>query len=571
MKKIISSIVGILLCFSGFGQHSTKILSDTTFDHGSNIVFPTLTSQLIDNLDLLGHVWGFLKYHHPNISQGHYNWDYELFRMLPEYLQITDNQKRDTYLVKWIQQYGKIRTNNVIIPVDSDAFLKPDLTWINQERLSPKLYKSLMNVYQHRNQSIQFYVAYNFYGAKNAKFLHENAYSNMSYPDAGFRLLAVYRYWNMVQYYFPYKYLMEMDWNDVLKEVIPIMLNASDAKEYFFAIKRMVAKCNDSHGFVFQNKNVNVSNHIKDVPFRVRFLNKDTLVVLRYFNPEKFVDSYPQIGDIITQIDGRPVSEIVDSLVPYYAASNYNTLLRDIAYNIMRGDKDNVTITFITSKKSSTSTIQRYPTTDLNYDNYFDDKGTNYQVLTDSVGYVYMRNLTKEYLTVLFDTLRHTKAAIFDARDGNSLGAFELSQYLADDVNPIFKVTEPSFKNPGEFIYSAPIYLKAGKEIYNKKIVVLINEYVQSEGETAVMELLACTNCCVMGSCSAGANGNISKLELPGGIQTMFSGIGIYFPDGRNTQRIGIIPDIYVCPTVNGLREGRDEVLEKALELLNNE
>ena len=65
MKKIISSIVGILLCFSGFGQHSTKILSDTTFDHGSNIVFPTLTSQLIDNLDLLGHVWGFLKYHLP--------------------------------------------------------------------------------------------------------------------------------------------------------------------------------------------------------------------------------------------------------------------------------------------------------------------------------------------------------------------------------------------------------------------------------------------------------------------------------------------------------------------------
>ncbi len=55
---------------------------------------------------------------------------------------------------------------------------------------------------------------------------------------------------------------------------------------------------------------------------------------------------------------------------------------------------------------------------------------------------------------------------------------------------------------------------------------------------------------------------------LPGGVCSYFSGIGIYYPDGTETQRVGIIPDIYVWPTAKGIKDGRDELLEKALELI---
>jgi C-terminal processing protease CtpA/Prc len=51
-------------------------------------------------------------------------------------------------------------------------------------------------------------------------------------------------------------------------------------------------------------------------------------------------------------------------------------------------------------------------------------------------------------------------------------------------------------------------------------------------------------------------------------IRTLFTGLGVYYPDGRPTQRIGIVPDIEVRPTLAGLRAGRDEVLERALEYL---
>jgi C-terminal processing protease CtpA/Prc len=45
----------------------------------------------------------------------------------------------------------------------------------------------------------------------------------------------------------------------------------------------------------------------------------------------------------------------------------------------------------------------------------------------------------------------------------------------------------------------------------------------------------------------------------------MISGIGVFYPDKKPTQRIGIVPTIEVRPTVEGIREGRDEVLEEAL------
>jgi C-terminal processing protease CtpA/Prc len=49
----------------------------------------------------------------------------------------------------------------------------------------------------------------------------------------------------------------------------------------------------------------------------------------------------------------------------------------------------------------------------------------------------------------------------------------------------------------------------------------------------------------------------------------MISGIGVYYPDGTETQRVGIVPDIEIRPTIGGIRNGKDELLEKAIELIN--
>jgi hypothetical protein len=52
---------------------------------------------------------------------------------------------------------------------------------------------------------------------------------------------------------------------------------------------------------------------------------------------------------------------------------------------------------------------------------------------------------------------------------------------------------------------------------------------------------------------------------------TRFTGCGVYFSDQRQTQRIGIIPDLEAKPTIIGIQQGKDEVLDRALQFNETE
>ncbi len=111
--------------------------------------------------------------------------------------------------------------------------------------------------------------------------------------------------------------------------------------------------------------------------------------------------------------------------------------------------------------------------------------------------------------------------------------------------------------------------MKKPTENYKGKLVVLVNETSQSQAEYTAMAFKAGDNTTIVGSQTAGADGNVSGISLPGNLRTMISGIGVYYPDGTQTQRIGIVPDVKVEPTVNGIKKGIDEVLEKAISIIN--
>ena len=95
---------------------------------------------------------------------------------------------------------------------------------------------------------------------------------------------------------------------------------------------------------------------------------------------------------------------------------------------------------------------------------------------------------------------------------------------------------------------------------------MLVNEKSQSQAEYTAMALQTVPRSIIMGSQTAGADGNISYVSFPGGFSSPFSGIGVFYPDGTETQGIGIVPDIVIRPTQKGITEGKDEVLEKAKE-----
>ena len=111
--------------------------------------------------------------------------------------------------------------------------------------------------------------------------------------------------------------------------------------------------------------------------------------------------------------------------------------------------------------------------------------------------------------------------------------------------------------------------LARGAPHYDGKVIVLVDEVSVSQAEYTAIALRASPRAIVIGSTTAGADGNVSMIALPGKRRTAISGIGVFYPDKRRTQQIGIVPDIVVKPTIAGIRDGKDEVLERAISELS--
>ena len=71
-----------------------------------------------------------------------------------------------------------------------------------------------------------------------------------------------------------------------------------------------------------------------------------------------------------------------------------------------------------------------------------------------------------------------------------------------------------------------------------------------------------------VGSHTTGATGTAFFINLPGGAQFSFTSQRVRYADGSRFQNIGITPDVVVEPTIDGIRQGRDEVLEKGIDVL---
>src|SRR5262249_29255266 len=108
------------------------------------------------------------------------------------------------------------------------------------------------------------------------------------------------------------------------------------------------------------------------------------------------------------------------------------------------------------------------------------------------------------------------------------------------------------------------------KARYQGKVVVLIDEWAISQAEHTCLAFAAATEVTFIGSPTTGANGDLTNMVFPGHLYVTFTGQEVRHPDGRQLQRVGVQPHIVVRPTIAGIRAGRDEVLEAAIEYLRS-
>jgi len=542
--------------------------TDHEFDKGSHINTIDLTDNRVNDLEKLGLIWGFLKYYHPNIAKGDYNWDYALFRILPKYLNVKNANERDALLSEWIESLGKIEPGDTKEIKEGGMDMKPDLDWISQSDFSNELKSELNAVRNAKRTSDNYYIGLQP-NVGNPDFTHENSYGNMKYPDAGFRLLSLFSYWNKIEYYFPYKNLIGEDWKNVLKEFIPTFINASNQREYTLAALQLIARIHDTHANIWNNNEaLNEFSGIYYPPVKITFVENKP-VVTAYYNDAAGKASGLLVGDEIISVNKKPVSEIIKERLKYTPASNYPTQLRNMT--LLRSNDSTIEVEYRRNNKIASLDLKTYPAEELNLAKYYSSTDTCFKMLHNDIAYLYPGTFKNAYLPNIVSALKNTKGLIIDMRCyPKEFMVFTFGKYLMPKSTPFVKFSVGSISTPGLFETGAPLNVgEENPDYYKGKVVILVNETTQSQAEYTTMAFRAAPDVTVIGSTTAGADGNVSPFYLVGGIRTMISGIGVFYPDGKGTQRIGIVPDEVVKPTIEGIKDGKDEVLERAIEIIN--
>ena len=533
----------------------------------------SISDKEIENITIFTKVWGFLKYYHPKVAKGKFDWDMEFILKIDEATKLKTKDEINTFYLNWLNGLGKVRECKKCSDDLSELHTKNlDLDFLYDSiSFNNELINKLDYIRKNRNQGKNYYASHWLF-RKALSFSREKTYKDSVFPTEQFRLYALARTWNMINYFFPYKYLTDKAWDDVLTEFIPEFKFSPDTVSYNMSALKLIANLNDSHANTFyssyMNKHKNFGRYY--VPFGGEIINDKAVVTYLKNNTLAEKDDI-QVGDVILKVDGVEIEEIIKTKSKYLPTSNKSTLLRDIYDILFYGHTESIKITYERNNVISSKIINRYYNAYVKglFKYYKEESQETYKVLDDNVGYINAGTLKKKQVKTVLEELNNTKSLIIDIRNYPSGIMYELAKYLNDAEKEFAVLIRPNINYPGTYVYKDPYTCgEQNENFYKGKVILLVNENTQSHAETTAMALQTLPNVITLGSQTAGANGDIVSYQFPG-IKNYpsYTGIGIYYPDGREIQRVGVKIDIKFYPTIEGIRQGRDELLEKAIEI----
>jgi len=599
------------------------------------------------NLLKLSKVWGFTMYTHQAFLLGERCWDEELLALIPV-VRFAYEADVNGILYNWFiglgddgydLDYSAFRsilledfpdhhymiesffenTNNHNWPsveglheelwlliTGFEMNLRPmaDLGWINEDYLGELLAMTLSRFHKVQVMDRAMAPVY-FDEIGNSVFTNKERFVNIDYTNSNYRLLGLFHLWNTIKYFFPYLDIIEYDWNELLLEYIPKMLEGADKFSYEVTLVTLASRLQDAHIRFFGSSfgaSVVVETEIIGQLFGSRFAP----VVLREAEGHLVVSNYDhgfKPGDVILRVNDIDINEITEAMLRYLPFPNADKALAYLVRDHIVLRQHSHTTPMAIDVYRFGEELRVYVNTNAwspNTWRYADTVSNSHMLLENNIGLINPSMIQFEAVyrnSALRDIMKEFENAninglIIDLRQHPNNIHLLLAEYLLAERSHFATMSMPFRFTPGIFSdflrgYSGhgslsnfvQGFAEIGHEykslisfFHNQNVVLLMNEHTQSHGEFTVMALRDGTKVTVMGTNTIGANGNVTFLPLPpGGLVMMFTGLGVYEPDGGQTQRIGLSPDIYVSRTVVGISEGRDELMEAAIQFLQGQ
>ncbi len=348
--------------------------------------------------------------------------------------------------------------------------------------------------------------------------------------------------------------------------------DTTDRLEAWRILRRFGESLHDGHQFVFNFYGFDERQGI--LPVQLEHPDNQVRPIVRHslapgVNP----------GDTIVALEGRPIEQVyAEELARTSAATpGYQYDIADRFIYWMTGP---MTLTL-----EDTYGVQRTVTVPVvPQEVYFElsDRGVSDRAngLLGDLGapqlfYLNMNGFTTPTGSALRAAIREATASgaagmVLDMRGYPGVDHYEAAMRLigAPFHSPIFNV--PTYEGVHNFSVSSDQYTlpPLGAPRFDGPIVLLTGPHAVSAAENFMQMLVGADRVTVVGQRSAGTNGNITGIQVPGGFGFTFTGMEVLNPDGSRFHGIGIEPDVYVPITAEDLRDGIDRDLLTAIGLL---
>ncbi|WP_431266480.1 S41 family peptidase [Roseateles chitinivorans] len=163
--------------------------------------------------------------------------------------------------------------------------------------------------------------------------------------------------------------------------------------------------------------------------------------------------------------------------------------------------------------------------------------------------------------------LHQAKVLIVDLRRYPRGGAWDLAARLQQRLIAIGPMHWVPRAGIGEGAEIHPTILRRADVHWPARVIALIGEETQSQGNYSVLLLQSVTQVCTVGAKTFGTYGNIAAVSLPGGLFASFTANDVMTTDGRLAPADGLTPDVAVDRTPEDVAAGRDPVLSTAMRV----
>ncbi len=379
----------------------------------------------------------------------------------------------------------------------------------------------------------------------------------MTAEDEDLRLGDVVMAWNVFQHFYPYFDVVEVDWDGVLTTALERARSDATPADFLATLRWMVSRLQDGHGYVSGPTGQRLG-----LPIALGWV-EGRVVVVASDVPERV-----QTGDVVETIDGRPAAEEMYALAETFSGSpqwrrrralgqlGWGTPQSEVALGLRRGDE----AVPVTLTREATQPPEEPRPNDI-------------QEVEPGIFYVNLDRVQIDSFRAKAEEMAQARGVVFDLR-GYPNGNHEALTYLTDEnLNSAFwRVPEIIYPDgDGEPHYRESRWdLPPSRPRFRGKIVFLTDGRAISYAESVMGIVEAYHLGEIVGSTTAGANGNVNPFTLPGGYRFSWTGMKVVKHDGSQHHLVGIRPTIPMTPTIQGIRDGRDELLERAVEVIRS-